>query len=171
MCVCVCERERERERHIDRLEQWGWVNLMRFNKSNCKLLHLGQGNIHYQYKLGDERIERSPAKKRPGDTGGWEAGHEPACALAARKANRILGCIKRSMASMARKVIMPLYSVLVRLHLEYCIHMWSPHYSRNIDLMECIQRRDAKMIQGMEHLSYKDRLRELGLFSLEKSLR
>ena len=77
MCVCVCVRERERERHIDRLEQWGWVNLMRFNKSNCKLLHLGQGNIHYQYKLGDERIERSPAKKRPGDTGGWEAGHVP----------------------------------------------------------------------------------------------
>ena len=39
---------------------------------------------------------------------------------------------------------------------------------RNMDLLECVQRRATKMIQGMEHLSYKDRLRELGLFSLEK---
>ena len=36
---------------------------MRYNKSKCKFLHLGQGNINYQYKLGDERMKHSPAKK------------------------------------------------------------------------------------------------------------
>ena len=46
--------------------------------------------------------------------------------------------------------------------------MWSPQYRRDIDLLECIQRRATEMIQGMEHLSYKDRLSELGLFNLEK---
>jgi len=50
---------------------------MRLKKSKCKDLHLGYGNLHYQIKLGDERMEHSPAK-RPGDTGGWQAGHEPA---------------------------------------------------------------------------------------------
>ena len=40
---------------------------------------------------------------------------------------------------------------------------------RDMDLMEYIQGRATKMIQGMEHLSYKDRLKELGLFSLEKA--
>ena len=54
-------------------------------------------------------------------------------------------------------------------YLEYCIQMWSPQYRRDVDLLECIQRRATKMIQGMEHLSYEDRLRVLGLFSLEKA--
>jgi len=72
------------------------------------------------------------------------------------------------MLSKVRKVILPLYSVLLRPHLEYCIQMWSPQYSRDMSLLDCIQRRVTKMLQGMEQLSYEHRLRELGQFSLEK---
>ena len=63
------------------------------------------------------------------------------------------------MASWVREVILPLNSVLVRHCLEYCVQMWSPQYRRAMDLLESTQR-TAKMIQGMEHLSYEDRLRE-----------
>ena len=58
--------------------------------------------------------------------------------------------------------------MLVRPHLEYCIQMWNPQYRRNIELLELVQRKETKMIQGMEHLSFKNRLRELVLLSLEK---
>ena len=62
---------------------------------------------------------------------------------------------------------LPLCSV-VRPHLEYSVQIWSPLHRRDVDLLEHVQRTATEMIQGMEHLHYKDRLRELGLFSLEK---
>jgi len=125
---------------------------------------MGRGNPKHKYRLRGEWLASSPEEKDLGVRVDEKVNMSRQCALAAQEANCILGCIKRTVATRSREGILPLYSALVRPHLESCLQLWSPQHKKDTDVMERVQRRATKMIRQLE-----DRLRELGLFSLEKT--
>ncbi|GAB0189213.1 mitochondrial enolase superfamily member 1 [Grus japonensis] len=137
---------------LDRLEEWVNKNLTKFNKDKCKVLHLGKHNPGVQHRLGSTWLGSSSVERDLGVLVDKQLNMSEQGAAAAKKANRMLGCINKGTTSRDKEVIIPLYSALIRPHLEYCVQFWSPLYKKDVDRQERVQRRAAKVIKGLGSL-------------------
>ena len=80
----------------------------------------------------------------------------------------VLGMIKRSFSHISIESFKILYNTYVRLHLEYCVHIWNPYLKKDIECIEKIQRRATKLVHGFDKMPYEQRLKALGLYSLQR---
>ncbi|KAK4829269.1 LOW QUALITY PROTEIN: hypothetical protein QYF61_002661 [Mycteria americana] len=149
------------QRDQDRLDQWAEANCMRFNKAKCRVLHLGHSNPMQCYRRGEEWLESCQAEKDLGVLVNRQLNMSQQCAQVAQKTNSILDCIKNSVVSRTREVIVPFTG-------DTAPVFWAAHYKRDIEVLERVQRRATKLVKGLEQKSYEEQLRELGWFSLEK---
>jgi hypothetical protein len=153
---------------LETIFKWSVDWQMLFNTDKCSVLHMGRSNKEADYKMGLNEIKKITQERDLGVVIDKSGKASKQCAIAVKKANGILGMIKRNIKFKSKKVIVKLYKSLVRPRLEYCIQAWSPYLRKDIDMIERVQRRATRLIEGFTDMSYEDRLEQTGLISLEK---
>ena len=146
---------------------WSQKWQLPFNIGKCSVIHYGKNNLKMKYKLGDREMSISQEEKDLGVTFANDFNFKKHIRNICAKANGRVGLIKRTFSNLTREMFIPLYKSLIRPVLEYCSTVWAPMYRNQTNEIEKIQRRATKLVKNMHNLSYGDRLRNLGLETLE----
>ena len=128
---------------------------MLFNFGKCKCIHIGHGNMDEEYKMGDAVLGITTQEEDLGVTFSADMKVSEQCGIAASNGNQMLGLIRRIITYKEKQLLVPLYTAIVRPHLEYCIQTWRPYRKKDIDKLERIQRRATKMTPELRDLIMK----------------
>ncbi|KAK4806508.1 hypothetical protein QYF61_021344 [Mycteria americana] len=129
------------------------ATLTMFNVNKCRTLPLGQNNAGHSYRLGEEWLESSPAARALGVLVDSRLSSSQQCALAAKRANRILGCIRHSMASRPKEGIILLHLAMVQTHCEYCVQFWAPQFKQDARYSVASRTREVIIILYLARVS------------------
>ena len=154
---------------IDLLENWSKLWLLNFHPDKCHVLSFGKfGNIRYtqRYQIYGNELEHVFDEKDLGVTIDSNLTFEDHISLKVKKANTMVGLIRRSFSFLSCNLFNKLYTSFVRTHLEYAQAIWSPHLRKHINMIENVQIRATKLVDGLRTLDYSERLKHLDLPTL-----
>ena len=153
---------------LNKLSKWSKDNEMPFNVSKCCVMHVGKKNAKEVYKIDGLVIEKVKEIKDLGVF--FTEGCKPTvnCNKVCKSASKIIGLIRRKVANKGMEGMLILYKTLVRPILDYCIPVWRPYLRKDINKLEKIQKRYTKMIKDCRGKNYQQRLKVIGLTSLEE---
>ena len=156
------------QRDLTRVQEWADKWKMEFNVGKCKIMHIGNKNPRKMYEMGGTELQTTSAERDLGVTLDDKLDLGKHIKSIVAKANRMLGLIKISFACLDKSMFLNLYLVFVRPHLEYCVQVWSPYKRKYIKLLEGVQRRATKLVPELRNQEYPERLKRLGLTTLEE---
>ena len=171
MPIINCHDEEILQQNLDNSDKWAEIWDMDFNTKKCKHMRLGAKTPLQQYtmKSGVERVnlEQVTSEKDLGVTVDNKLLFREHISKKSAIANRNLGIIFKSFTYLDKEMFLCLYKSLVRPHFEYATTVWSPMYKKDAVVLENIQRRATRMVNCLKHLPYNERLKKLGIPSLE----
>ena len=165
--VCSVSDAENFQMDLDSIFKWSRDWGMFFNVAKCKVMHIGNGNKKMVYSIDGRDLEVVQKEK---DLGVYlDSSLKPSkqCVESARRANWILGLIRRHFKFLHKDVVIRLYKQMVRPHLEYAVQAWNPYLAKDRIILERVQKRATRLIRSVSSLSYEQRLRHLKLTSLE----
>ena len=151
---------------METLTTWSRVWQLPFNATKCKCMHFGKKNQQHKYKMNEHTLEEVEVEKDLGVIVDKNLKFHKHASFAVKKANTILGLIKRSFTVFDHKTLPKLFKAMVRPHLEYGNVVWSPHFKLDQQAIERVQKRATKLIRNIMDLPYSERLKDLNLPSL-----
>ena len=131
---------------LDKLVEWSHKWQMSFNVGKCKVVHFGNKNQGFPYKMEGTLLVSAEQECDLGVIVNSSLKPSKQCAAAAARANRMLGMIKRNFCHLSKDVVLGLYKQLVRPHLEYAIQAWNPYLEKDKFLLEQVQRRATRLL-------------------------
>jgi hypothetical protein len=161
------ERE-DMQEALDKLSSWADRWGMEFNVSKCKVMHVGHNNEKHAYTMKGQQLTETEEERDIGVMVSRQLKPSVQCKHAARTAQTVLGQLTRAFHYRDRHVFLRLYIQYVRPHLEFCVPAWSPWLDGDKDCLERVQKRAVGMISGLRGRTYEDRLKELGIVTLEE---
>ncbi|XP_072437775.1 uncharacterized protein [Chiloscyllium punctatum] len=152
---------------LDKLGEWADAWQMQFNVDKCLVIHFGGKNRKADYYLNGIKLGKGAVQRDLGVLVHQSMKASMQVQQVVKKANSMLAFITRGIEYRSKEVLLQLYRALVRPHLEYCVQFWSPNLRKDILAIEGVQRRFTRSIPGMAGLPYTERLKRLGLYTLE----
>ncbi len=165
--VTVKDKERP-DAALDTLNAWASPWGMEFNIPKYKVMHLGDNNPRHEFVMGGQKLATTAEERDKGVAIIENLKPAAQCAKATKTAQTVLGQICRASHYRDRHIFFRLYKQYVRLHLEFSTQARSPWTEADKEILERVQKRAVKMVTGLRETEYKERLKEMGLLTLEE---
>ena len=154
---------------LDSLQSWSDVWQLKFNADKCKVMHIGH-SIDTKYYMGDtsatKELQVVNEERDLGVIITSDLKSSSQCLKSAATARRVIAMVRRTFRNMDIADFRLIYKVYIRPHLEFCIQVWSPHFLKDIEVLENVQKAATNLVPELRKYSYPIRLQKIGITTL-----